>query len=446
MEICLKFSLYQDPQYATSSGELSEIPDPEWMTRFTETIQNISYGVGEVTEQETLSYGTQEQNGYYDQQYQYYQEAGAGTDNYNPDYNSPDYNNLDYNNADYNNVDNNGAEQVEPAVHQAEEALQHQQEQETQKPESVPTFPTMFNPTNYAPDGYSQPAPPSSEVPSQAPEQWAGGRKPSVSFSRSNSIAESRSRQPSTSEPPDMGYYSQIQSKPPPVVRSPSNDSRPPEQNSLTKPASGETKSNNLSLKKPSQEPAQNKKSSWFGGIFGKILKAPNQVHLPDDSDKKIVYDDKLGRWVNLDGDEDSMAPVAPPPMDLNFMKPVATTPDCSGGGPPAPGASSAAPPAASQSFRAPKRRGRGYVDVFGQTGVTKPITAAPPMLLDSGPTSLPALPTFFNPSLAPGGSDNSPAQPEMTSPPESTGSGAGMPMMMFNPSSMSSVTDPPAF
>ena len=48
------------------------------------------------------------------------------------------------------------------------------------------------------------------------------------------------------------------------------------------------------------------------------------QVHLPDDKDPTIVYDEKLKRWVNKDGDDDSLAPAAPPPMDPSFMNPAA--------------------------------------------------------------------------------------------------------------------------
>jgi hypothetical protein len=188
---------------------------------------------------------------------------------------------------------------------------------------------------------------------------------------------------------------------------------------------------------------APSKKSSWFGGIFGKILKAPNQVHLPDDSDKTIVFDEKLGRWVNRDGDEDTLAPAAPPPMDPTFMNSL-PSPDSKPGMMSLPAGS---PPA--QSFRAPKRRGRGYVDVFGQSGVTKPVTA-PPMLLptDSGPTSLPVSPMIFNPSLGPTSEEG--GQEMMSLPNLETSSQVGgnppPPMMMFNPSSMASVTDPPAF
>ena len=39
------------------------------------------------------------------------------------------------------------------------------------------------------------------------------------------------------------------------------------------------------------------------------------QVHLPDDKDKRIIYDEAKGKWVNLDEDEDTAVAAAPPPM-----------------------------------------------------------------------------------------------------------------------------------
>ena len=37
------------------------------------------------------------------------------------------------------------------------------------------------------------------------------------------------------------------------------------------------------------------------------------QVHLPDDKDKRIIYDEAKGKWVNLDEDEDTAVAAAPP-------------------------------------------------------------------------------------------------------------------------------------
>ena len=139
---------------------------------------------------------------------------------------------------------------------------------------------------------------------------------------------------------------------------------------------------------------------TWFGGIFSKIIKN-DSVHLPDDNDKKIVYDEAKGRWVNLDGDEDDLAPAAPPPMDPAFSAPK-------GGPATGPGG----PPATQTSFRAGlgSRRGRGYVDVLGQAGLSKPMSTpmlpngAPPAGMLGSPPAMGGMapPAMLNPNLAP--------------------------------------------
>jgi hypothetical protein len=224
--------------------------------------------------------------------------------------------------------------------------------------------------------------------------------------------------------------------------------------------------SQNISAKETKKETAtkskssgaNSKKSSWLGGIFGKFVGSTNQVHLPDDSDKKIVYDEKLGRWVNLDGDEDDLAPAAPPPMDPSF----AVAPAPGGGAAPTSGLLSAP----TSGFRAQpgKRRGRGYVDVFGQAGATKPVPVSPMMLGDpmappggaaggGGAPTPAAFPTIFNPTLTAHSNDDIPtgfaattsASSDETTANEGEGGPASMPMM-FNPSYMTTVTAPPAF
>jgi hypothetical protein len=419
---CLK---YQDPQYTTSSGELSEIPDPEWMIRFRDVMQNLTYGAPvDTTEHESLSYGAGgEQNGYYDQQYQYYQEGY-------------EYKEQETNQGEYNAV------QEEPGPGEVQEAAPEPQVVE-QEQEQVQSYPTLFNPGEYVSQNSVEPEPAQSPLP---PPEENVGRKSSIPETRGfpPTVPALQTRQPSITDHQDFGYNAHIQPKPPAAPATvpslaPVTQPKTPEMN--TKPGADMKQSNG----KPKSS-AQSKKSSWFGGIFGKILKAPNQVHLPDDSDKTIVYDEKLGRWVNQDGEEDSLAPAAPPPMDPSFMSPP-TSP-----GPGNPGMGVGAMPMGSPpvSFRAPKRRGRGYVDVFGQSGVTKPVTA-PPMLLptDSGPTSLPVSPAIFNPSLGPTseeGSEERTSLPILEQSSQEVGGNPPPPMMMFNPSSMTSVTDPPAF
>jgi hypothetical protein len=288
-----------------------------------------------------------------------------------------------------------------------------------------------------------------------------------AAFTRQSSLG-GRSREVSLSEPapPVPGGVANAGQPPPPsatAVKSPAAMPATSSSNDkvMNKEKQAANSKNNIGA--PAKKP-----SSWLGGIFGKFVRNSNQVHLPDDSDKKIVFDEKLGRWVNLDGDEDDLAPAAPPPMDPAFAA------GGSGASPAAgPGTSAAAPTATSPTgFRAQpgKRRGRGYVDVFGQAGATKPVPVSP-MMLDpmlppmggggGGPSAglPPAAPAIFNPTVTSHNNDDIPSgvMPgyEIPSGGEGLsggGSGGGssegppsMPMM-FNPSYMAAVSAPPAF
>jgi hypothetical protein len=237
-----------------------------------------------------------------------------------------------------------------------------------------------------------------------------------------------------------------------------------PTQNGGTK-SSGEKIGGNEDKKqaaKKSSSANTKKSSSWLGGIFGKFVGSSNQVHLPDDSDKKIVFDEKLGRWVNLDGDQDDLAPAAPPPMDPSFASGV---PAASPGGVSGPTTPSGLSPT---GFRAQpgKRRGRGYVDVFSQAGATKPVPVSPMMLVDPmappsnssgggiGTAGLaPPLPAIFNPTLTAHSNDDIPssvmpgyALPSAADEVANSSEGPASMPMMFNPSYMTTVAAPPAF
>ncbi len=297
------------------------------------------------------------------------------------------------------------------------------------------------------------------------PSMYSAGGLGDANFSQPTSSG-GRSRQGSLSEaaPPSGGLmFSQpaVPTLPPVPTQNGGSKSSGSSQNISAK----ETKKETANKNKSSGGGANTKKSSWLGGIFGKFVGSTNQVHLPDDSDKKIVYDEKLGRWVNLDGDEDDLAPAAPPPMDPSFaMGAVAPAP----GGAAAPSSGLLSSPTTGFRAQPGKRRGRGYVDVFGQAGATKPVPVSPMMLGDpmappggtagGGGGGLPptpaAFPTIFNPTLTAHSSDDIPtgfaatttsASSDETTANEGGGGPASMPMM-FNPSYMTTVTAPPAF
>ena len=98
--------------------------------------------------------------------------------------------------------------------------------------------------------------------------------------------------------------------------------------------------------KKPSEKPKSAGSSTKGPGLFSrlmpKFLLPGNQVHLPDDSDASIYYDEDKKRWVDKNAgaeDEDSLANSAPPSdMDLSRNNSTANFGDQASGGPGGPG------------------------------------------------------------------------------------------------------------
>lgn len=497
---------YQDPQYTTSSGELSEIPDPEWLVKLREAVHNIHYSSAamysnsEAGDTDIMSYN-EPQSGYYDsglyqqhtshhhqQNYEQNQEGlpqieqQANVENYStsvedqvqtlqPDQ-PAEQQHLDYNSQANENIHNGWGhmqsipEQIEqpymqqstdqqPAMFNPSDYVGHTSNNDYQEPSLEPAYvqdtsaatpAPMYDPTSIQPNSYeaSQADGGISSVPTFDPSNIAVPTFDPTSVptfdattmgagSRKTSMSDHGSRRNSLVTPP-----SNIPDNHPPTSQP--NNSKLPANTNDKKPAK--------------QDSSRPERKSWFGGIFGKILKAPNQIHLPDDTKKTIYYDEDLKRWVNTDEDEDTSTPAAPPPMDPAFMMnnpPMGQTAQL-------PGAPSNAPPTAPTSFRR-KGRGRAYVDVIGQSGITKPIssTNAPPMLMPSTPsTDQPPggmTPMLFNPAAVSQGADDGPSSLQLggsigaaDGQDDQNSSGAQSMPMMFNPSSMGSVTAPPTF
>merc|ERR1712123_57505 len=57
-------------------------------------------------------------------------------------------------------------------------------------------------------------------------------------------------------------------------------------------------------------------KMGWLGKTLANVLpkSITGEVHLPDDNDKSLYYDDKLKRWVDKNATEEEQAPPPPPP------------------------------------------------------------------------------------------------------------------------------------
>merc|ERR1740123_882037 len=162
-------------------------------------------------------------------------------------------------------------------------------------------------------------------------------------------------------------------SQPPvPVSQPPSQQQQPPAQNKQPVVAKKEVK------KKEKQDDGGKKKSGLIGGILSKFWKS-DQAILPDDKENRIIFDEAKGRWVNLDEDEDEAGPAAPPPMDPAFSAASAG---------PSAGPGGQQPPPVT-SFRAgltSRRGGRGYVDVLGQSGMSKPVSSGAGLVPNGAP------------------------------------------------------------
>ncbi|XP_037401728.1 protein transport protein Sec16A isoform X2 [Pygocentrus nattereri] len=159
----------------------------------------------------------------------------------------------------------------------------------------------------------------------------------------------------------------------------------------------------------PQEAPKKTKKESPKKGGGGGILswlyrRGKNEVHLPDDKNKSIVWDEKKQRWVNLDEPEEENKPPPPPPS--MFPKAPMGGPGAGPGmgGPPGvpPGAPGAGPPVNIFSRKA-GTKGR-YVDVLNQgRGDSKPAAAVPPpadLFAPLAPMAMPA--NLFVPTAAP--------------------------------------------
>ncbi|XP_078603784.1 uncharacterized protein LOC144877644 isoform X5 [Branchiostoma floridae x Branchiostoma japonicum] len=135
--------------------------------------------------------------------------------------------------------------------------------------------------------------------------------------------------------------------------------------------------------------------TSWLGGLFTKMMRGKNEIHLPDDTNKSIVWDASRNKWVNQNEDEEEdAAPPPPPPKDPMMPSPA--------GGP--------APPPGNTPNRFSRRAGPTgkYVDVLNQSGTTKP-AAPPPDLFPGMAPGGNAMPNLFVPAAVPTSDANEP-------------------------------------
>ena len=331
---------FLDPMYTTREGEISEMGDPEWLTQFKKVVENMQYtGAGaDNTSQVQESQWYQDDQGRY-----YYYDAATGT-------------------------------------------YQYPTEEETPAPvEEVPETPAAPTPQEATPVETPTEDPP---IIMAKPES----RRESESTPAAPAVAPPPLMMPPTSVPsiPTLPTPPVMQeTAPPPKMPVPTISAPPP---TLPTPPVSQPGANMFAdMKKeapkpaavppPTKAPAPKKKeesksapkSGFFSSILGKIgVLPPNQVHLPDDKDAAIVWDEEKKRWVdkNATEEEDANASTAPPSdMELsrnnstaNFdsSAPASMPP---GGAPPPPMMGGGANKFAGGLSR--KRGAGGRIDVF---------------------------------------------------------------------------------
>jgi len=81
---------------------------------------------------------------------------------------------------------------------------------------------------------------------------------------------------------------------------------------------------NELASKQPEKkkiEQPQQPKQSWLPSIWPKFFsRGAKEADLPDDKDKSIQYDEKLGRWIDKNNPQEDTPPPPPPPTDSQIQ------------------------------------------------------------------------------------------------------------------------------
>ncbi|XP_056668665.1 protein transport protein Sec16A isoform X7 [Monodelphis domestica] len=133
-------------------------------------------------------------------------------------------------------------------------------------------------------------------------------------------------------------------------------------------------------VKKESKEPKKSGESWFSRWIHGK---KKTEAHLPDDTNKSIVWDGKKQRWVNLDEPEEENKPPPPPPTSFPKLPQVAA--------PSGPGG----PPNASVNMFSRKAAGTRarYVDVLNPSGTKQsgPVPAPSDLFAPLAPLPIPS-------------------------------------------------------
>ncbi|XP_048876295.1 LOW QUALITY PROTEIN: protein transport protein Sec16A [Brienomyrus brachyistius] len=144
--------------------------------------------------------------------------------------------------------------------------------------------------------------------------------------------------------------------------------------------------------KKQKKESPKKGSSGWLGWLY---WKGKNEAHLPDDTNKSIVWDPQKKRWVNMDEPEEENKPLPPPPSSFPKMAPLA-----------APGGAAGPPSGGPQVNMFSRKAGTKsrYVDFLNPGGTSsKPASSVPAPAEVFAPLAPMPMPTnVFVPGAAP--------------------------------------------
>lgn len=373
---------FLDPMYTTGEGERTDMGDPTWLTE----LQTFASGLSATSS----SFAPQVSDDHVDHN---------------------QYNGYDYSQSHYDQGNSYYQPQFQPDS--GEQPLEQEVEQAQPDSFSPPRAESVTRKVSQDLTTTSRKSSVSQDVPTFYPPT---SMAPPPSFGTVPTLAQV----------PEMPS---LQQPPPPVVKPPSPrmQEMPPSNitnnNAINSQAkeSTEPKDSNKPQKGTKQDGKKGQEGSGFlGRILGKFIKAPNQMHLPNDKDPGIVYDPVKKKWIDKNADEeDEAAGAVAPPSDLELSRNNSTADFAGsaaqtaapnpGAGPPSLGL---APPMGGNKFAgglAKKRGGlSGRVDVFKNSqSVPASLsdaasTASPPLDPMFAPPAMGTVPTMMNPGPGP--------------------------------------------
>uniref|UniRef100_A0A0K2V1V9 Sec16 Sec23-binding domain-containing protein n=1 Tax=Lepeophtheirus salmonis TaxID=72036 RepID=A0A0K2V1V9_LEPSM len=395
---------YLDPKYTTAEGEKSEIGDPEWLLKFREVVVGMQYQTM-TTPEFNNDYQFEKQNQPDYQQQQEELQPQIQSNHHQPDQQQKSqYTQVEYNGQMYYYDTSTGQyyliqnEQIAPVVQENNtiETTNQDSSSYIHKTELQSSMDSLDSP------------------PMMKPLQE---KIPTPHISRQDSLSDNHTT-PLHIMPQIYTTVNEDKGIPPPsktATSQPQQKIQPPKEDPSNKSKNFNTKS------------GKSGGSGLFGRIFGRLVAPPNQVHLPEDNDESIVWDEKKKRWIDSsDNTAEEEAYNAPPPSDSDLLSKSSNR------------SSNLPGPPGSNRFSGKGAKGlRGRVDVF-KNSMSAPslntLALAPPL----DPT--PIVPPTFAPSIEetsgtmdPEENNAPPTYSEATD--DSNPHSSGGPPMFYNPS-----------